>query len=463
MSAERLLLVAENDELAQAVQAGLQRHLGYPASRFTFDAVRDDLGPDTAAVLLVAADSAAGCGEAVRLVQEVRLRQWPAAIVVIERRGPSAASEVARLDPFVAGRYSWPGQAEALLDYLRGRPGLPRDRRPPKGSPSPRARLARQLLRQTPSLAPLAEGLAVAVAHDVMVLLSGETGTGKTHLARLIHASSPRQGHPLLVIPCGALAPALVENELFGHARGAFTGADRPKAGKFEAAGQGTVLLDEVDALGLEQQARLLRVLETREYEPVGSNETKRCNARVIAASNWDLERAVAEGRFRQDLYYRLNVLSFYLPPLRERRQDIAPLAGGIAARFAAKFGKELFAIGAEALAALEDFHWPGNIRQLENVVQQAVLMSRGPELLQQHLPPLVREAAAAPLPPTSLPPAAPANSLARQRDEQERCAIERALAEANDCRSRAASALGVSRVTLYNKMKKYGIRTALA
>src|SRR5262249_51806742 len=146
----------------------------------------------------------------------------------------------------------------------------------------------------------------------------------------------------LMVIPCGALAANLIESEFFGHVKGAFTGADRPKVGKFEAVGGGTLLLDEIDALGLEQQAKLLRVIETGAYEPVGSNETKRCRARIIAASNWDLEQAVAAGTFRQDLYYRLNVLSFYLPPLRERVEDVRALARSMVAYFSKKFNKEI-------------------------------------------------------------------------------------------------------------------------
>ncbi len=191
--------------------------------------------------------------------------------------------------------------------------------------------IQRELLSHTPSLRGLVDAVVVAAAHDVTVLLNGETGTGKTHLAHLVHGHSARKDHPLLVVPCGALSPALIESELFGHVKGAFTGADRAKVGKFEAAGQGTVLLDEIDTLGLEQQAKLLRVIETGAYEPVGSNTTKQCAARIIVASNWDLEAAMRAGKFRQDLYYRINVLAIYLPPLRERVQDIGTLVRAMA------------------------------------------------------------------------------------------------------------------------------------
>jgi transcriptional regulator with PAS, ATPase and Fis domain len=308
--------------------------------------------------------------------------------------------------------------------------------------------LAQELLRYTPSLLPLAEHLEIAAQHDVTVLLMGETGTGKTHLAQLIHAHSPRRQHRLLIVPCGALSAGLIESELFGHVRGAFSGADRTKVGKFEAAGEGTLLLDEVDVLGLNQQAKLLRVLETGAYEPVGSNETRACQARIIAASNWDLNAAVDKGRFRADLYYRLNVLSFHLPPLRERREDIGPLAQGMVERFSEKFHKGVVVIAPEALAALKTFPWPGNLRQLQNVLQQAVLRSSGPELLRQHLPPDVADFA----------PSASFGSLAAEWDQQERRTIEQALQDANQSRSRAARALGISRVTLHKKLNKHGL-----
>jgi DNA-binding NtrC family response regulator len=315
---------------------------------------------------------------------------------------------------------------------------------------NPVADIRRRLAGLTPSLALLAEEVAAASAHDIHLLLSGETGTGKTFLAALIHDFSPRRDHPLLVVPCGALSDGLFESELFGHVRGAFTGADRRKQGKLAAARKGTLLLDEIDALGLAQQAKLLRVLETGEYEPVGSNETLLCQARIVAASNVDLEAAAMAGRFRSDLYYRLHGLALHLQPLRERTEDIAPLTRAMAARFAAQFGKELFDVSPEAIAALEVFGWPGNIRQLQNVVQQAVLASRGPTLLLGDLPEAVRQTSPSQVTTERGPFYHTVHVLERSR-------IQEALWFHGNTQ-RAAAALGISRVALYYKRKKYGL-----
>ena len=331
-----------------------------------------------------------------------------------------------------------------------GKEGCPCPARPQ----TPEEILSRRLLAQTPSLGPLVGRVALAAGHDVTVLLTGETGTGKTFLARLVHECSPRQAEPFLAVPCGALSANLIASEFFGHVPGAFTGADRLKVGKFEAVGDGTLLLDEIDTLGPKQQAALLRVIETGEYEPVGSNETKISRARLIVACNQNLEEAVGRGTFRQDLYYRLNVISIAVPPLRERVQDIGPLARGMAARFNQKFRKDLFDIHPEAMAALESFPWPGNVRQLENVIQHAVLVSSGPELLLEHLPQPLQEHAAQC---QGQPPQA--DSLFRNREQVERDVIQKVLASSDYSRARAASALGISRVTLYKKMKKYGLR----
>jgi transcriptional regulator with PAS, ATPase and Fis domain len=316
------------------------------------------------------------------------------------------------------------------------------------------AEITRRLLPQCPSLRPWVERLALAAEHDIVVLLTGETGSGKTSLARLIHDCSPRRHGPFVVVPCGALIPHLIESEFFGHVRGAFTGADRNKVGKFAAAGQGTLLLDEIDTLSLDKQAVLLRVLESGEYEPVGSNTTQRSACRVLASSNADLEKLVEQGLFRRDLYYRLKVLSFHLPPLRERTQDIAPLVQVMVARFRTQYRKELFDISPEAWTALESYPWPGNIRELENAVQEAVLISRGPLLLLQDLPAVLQgEGVTA----NAFTPGA-LDAIKHNRETSERDLIQRVLASHAYRRSRAARELGISRMTLYAKMKKYGL-----
>lgn len=457
MSSSRLALVTGDQSLAQSLQSHLQETLGQPAFPFTFDSIRAHLNAKSNGIVLMVVSSSADAVLVQRLVQEIRLNQWPCRIVLVEFESVAQQIDLSFLDPHVAGRLQWPRQAIRITGLLKERLG-----RGQKFNSEPEAetlsvRIGQRLLQLTPSLTSMAEPLALAATHDVTVLLTGETGTGKTYLARLIHECSSRRQHRLLVIPCGALVANLVESELFGHVKGAFTGADRPKIGKFEAAGEGTVLLDEIETLGLEQQANLLRVIETGEYEPVGSNRTQISTARIIAASNCNLEEAVEQSRFRQDLYYRLNVMSFYLPPLRERVQDIGPLARGMAARFAQKFGKELFAISPEAMAALEAYSWPGNIRQLENVIQQSVLMSSGPELLWPHLPKPIQEYFES----GRHTSPGPKDSLIQSREEVERHAIQKALMNSGNTRARAASALGISRVTLYKKMKKYGLMEA--
>jgi DNA-binding NtrC family response regulator len=456
MSGNRLALVADDPRLAGAIQNHLKKALGQTVFHCTVEAIGQHLGRDSDGLLLLAAAAPAESERILRLVQEIYLQKLPPIVMIVEDEG-LVAPDLAPLEPYVARRLRWPCDAAALTGLIRERLGRVRDFVGPSDD-TPQGVISRRLLRQTPSLMPLVERIALAAAHDVTVLLTGETGTGKTFLARLMHDCSPRKAHPFLTVPCGAQPANLVESAFFGHVKGAFTGADRAKVGKFEAAGHGTILLDEIDTLGLEQQAGLLRVIETGEYEPVGSNETKTCKARIIVASNWDLEEAVGRGKFRQDLYYRLNVMSFHLPPLRERIQDIAPLVRGMAARFNTKFRKDLFDISARAMDALEAYPWPGNIRQLENFIQQGVLVSSGPELLFEHLPQQVREHR-----PAASPAAPPQqyDTLSHNREQLERNVIQRALANNGYSRARAASALGISRVTLYKKMKKYGLMRA--
>ena len=314
----------------------------------------------------------------------------------------------------------------------------------------------RSMITFAPQMFEMIDELKVAAAHDVTILLIGETGCGKTYLAKLIHELSPMSSEQMYTGACGALPPDLIESELFGYVRGAFTGAERDRLGKFAAAGRGTLLLDEIDVLPLEQQAKLLRVIETGEYEQVGSNETHQSQARLVAASNYDLEQLVAAGTFRRDLYYRLNVLKFYLPPLRERPADIEFLSRNFALMHSRKHNIQLREIDPRFLQALKAYSWPGNIRELENVIRRSVLYCRRGVLTIEDLPSNLRGGG-------SQGPSPAANGESGRTLESrvgvlERRIIEDSLQRNAHHRQATAEELGISRVTLYNKMKKFGM-----
>jgi DNA-binding NtrC family response regulator len=453
----RLLLVASDTRLTAAAQAHLQKAVQLTVPAVGPDEVPPLLTPEADGdLLLIAADPADATGiEAV--VREARVQQSPARMAVLESEAVRSARLLDYLDPHLVGRWVWPHQARELTAWATR--GHSHDAPfPDPASETLAEKIRRRLINHTPSLTAMVDQLVIAAAHDVTVLIEGETGTGKTFLAKLVHDCSARRANRFLVVSCGTLSGNLIASEFFGHAKGAFTGADAAKVGKFEAAGEGTILLDEIDTLGLEHQANLLRVIETGEFEPVGSNETHTCQARIIAATNWNLSDAVERGTFRRDLYYRLHVISFRLPPLRHRQEDIGPLVRGMVARYGTKYGKRLFSVGPEALRLLEEFPWPGNIRQLENVVQQAVLTSSGSELKAHHLSTVVtaREDRG---PAVTLPVSNGfGGTLKQSREATERANILRALEKAGQSRTRAAQLLGVSRVTLYKKMRRYGL-----
>jgi two-component system response regulator HydG len=322
------------------------------------------------------------------------------------------------------------------------------------------------LPRVSTNMARLMGQIRVVAPQQNTVLLTGETGTGKTWLARLIHKLSPRHAEPFLAINCGALAADLIESEMFGHVRGAFTGADRGRAGKFAAAGQGTLLLDEIDALPLAVQTKLLRAVDERVFEPVGSNESVPVRARLIAASNRTLEGEVEAGHFRADLYYRLNVIGFHLPPLRERPDDIPDMAAEFAAEFASRSGRPARAISTAALRALLAYRWPGNIRELRNAIERAVALSPGPEIELDDLPEVLTRAVSCHNiagPPNSASYFADTLAplpLERARAKVEIERITQALQRYGNNRLRAAAALGISRRTLYKKLHRYSLGT---
>jgi two-component system, NtrC family, response regulator HydG len=450
----RLVLVAQDQRLAAVVQGHLQKAIQLAAPIVRFEDVPHLLTPETDGDLLLVASDPADASAIEVVVRESKVQHLPAGLSVLETDAVRTSGKLDPLNQYLANRFLWPHQPRELTAWAQHAlgPGTPFADPATEGVA---ATIRRRLINHTPSLTTMVEQLCIAAAHDVTVLIEGETGTGKTFLAKLVHDCSVRRGNRFLVVSCGTLSGNLIASEFFGHAKGAFTSADAPKVGKFAAAGEGTILLDEIDTLGLEHQANLLRVIETGEFEPVGSNETQVCKARIVAATNWNLADAVERGTFRRDLYYRLHVISFHLPPLRHRPEDIGPLVRGMVARYGTKYGKRLYGVCPEALRVLEAFPWPGNIRQLENVVQQAALTSTGNELKLHHLSPQVLARADAPT--ATLPmPGSFDGTLKQTREATERANILRALEKANQSRTRAAQMLGVSRVTLYKKMKAY-------
>jgi DNA-binding NtrC family response regulator len=302
----------------------------------------------------------------------------------------------------------------------------------------------------------LAEKVAVA---PTTLLITGESGTGKDHLARLVHELGPRRDAPFLKIDCASLPPHLVESELFGHERGAFTGAVERKLGRFELGGNGTIVLDEVAALSTAAQGKLLRVLQERTFERLGGTETLHIEARLIALTNVDLPAAVKAGTFREDLYFRLNVLMLTVPPLRERRADILLLADHLLVTLRAIHGRANVELSESSRRMLAAYSWPGNIRELRNALERAVVFSRGSRstpaggndvLEPANFPESVR---------TSAPGAVGSTTGLRSLEEVEREVIAATLEATHYQISRSAEALGISRKTLLEKRKKYGLK----
>ncbi len=297
------------------------------------------------------------------------------------------------------------------------------------------------------------EEMARVAGTGTTVLIRGESGTGKELIAHAIHYHSSRAKRPFIKVNCAALPETLVESELFGHERGAFTGAESRKKGRFELANGGTLFLDEIGELSPATQVKLLRVLQEREFERVGGTEPVRVDVRVIAATNRDLEKALAEGIFREDLYYRLNVFPIFIPPLRERKADVLLLADHFAEKYAREHGKTIKRISTTAIDLLTCYHWPGNVRELENIIERAVLLADGEVVHGHHLPPTLQTAEA-----TGTVVSA---SLGSAVAAFERSLIEDALKTTRGNRSRAARLLSTTERVINYKVKKYGIDPA--
>ncbi len=314
-------------------------------------------------------------------------------------------------------------------------------------------------------------------ASNASVLLLGETGTGKEVIANAIHQLSNRNGGPFVKVNCGALSESLLESELFGHVRGAFTGAVGNRAGRFEAAHTGTIFLDEINSTSMHLQVKLLRVLQQKEFERVGDTETVTVDTRVIAASNRDLADEILNERFREDLYWRLNVVPIELPPLRRRREDIPALVAHFLRHYSALNERFVVHIQREAMQALQDYHWPGNVRELQNYIERSVVMADTDELTVQSLPVCLLNGQSS-IPTISLSKALDFDSLAtavvqegirtsdpdatdlhgKVVDRVEKELIAQVLAGCNFVQTKAATRLGINRNTLHKKMKDYNL-----
>ena len=347
------------------------------------------------------------------------------------------------------------------------------------------------MIASAPAMARVLALSAKAAKSTIPVLIEGETGTGKELVARIIQGTGERAGKPFIVVNCGAIPPNLVESVLFGHRKGAFTGAHADQAGKFAEAHNGTIFLDEVGELPLDTQVKLLRVLQEGEIEPLGATRPEKINVRVISATNRRLLNLAKSGEFREDLYYRLNVFPIYMPPLRERREDLANLIAHFIARFAAEAGKRVLGISPAAMDLLAAYDWPGNVRQLENTVYRAIVLTDGAFLETQDFPQIMAQAEgredvlraiaqaelpAAPVHIDTAPararldpvlPPAPDRFLSETGElhalaQIERAAIVFAIEHHGGRMSRVARALGIGRSTLYRKLHEYGLAEGL-
>jgi len=304
-----------------------------------------------------------------------------------------------------------------------------------------------KIIARSPKMRELLENIALIAPTDATVLVLGESGTGKELVANLIHERSPRANAPFVKLNCAAITETLLESELFGHERGSFTGATARKEGRFELADGGSFLLDEIGEMSSTTQTRLLRVLQEQQFERVGGTESIIVDVRIIAATNKDLEAEVNEGRFREDLYYRLNVVPICIPPLRERREDLPLLTEFFLKHYAAKNHRDVEQILPEALDLLMRYDWPGNVRELENAIERGVIIARGEFLTPKELPLSVRQGALSARPPGG-----------RTIKEMEREWISKTLAQMDGNRTKAAEILGITRKTLQNKIKEYDL-----
>jgi two-component system nitrogen regulation response regulator NtrX len=445
----RILIVDDEQGIRKSV-AGLLSDEGYDAAvagdgEAALAAVRDQQ-PE-----LVLLDIAMPGRDGIDVLEEMR-RAWPR-LPVIMMSGHGTIETAVRATQLGAFDFiEKPLGAEKLLLTIRHaleRSRLERENRELRS----KSIRAHEILGTSPPVLRLKEQIQVAGPTNGWVLITGENGTGKEMVAKQLHVHSKRADGPFVEVNCAAIPEELIESELFGHEKGAFTGAIAQKRGKFELANGGTIFLDEIADMSLRTQAKILRILQEHKFERVGGTETIEVDVRVFAATNKSLEKEIQEGKFREDLYYRLNVIPFHVPPLRERREDIPVLVKAFAEEFCVESGARPKPVTGRALALLQSYAWPGNVRELRNLVERLVLMTPGPRIRAQDLPEELRSGAR--------PAEMAGASLDDARREFERRFLLARLEENAWNVSRTAESIGIARESLSRKMRSYKLRSA--
>ncbi|HLM57297.1 MAG TPA: sigma-54 dependent transcriptional regulator [Pyrinomonadaceae bacterium] len=449
MNDKPLILVAEDEDLMRAIVARLLEEAGYRvAAVASAEEALEVFAAEDVAVTLT--DIRMAGMDGLTLLDRVKDIDAEALVVVMTAYS-SVDSAVAALRK---GAYDYITKPFVNEDLLQSVKNALRQRELFRENRNLRRELDRrysfsEIIGTSEALQRVFRLVEKVAATNTNVLIYGESGTGKELIARAVHHNSPRSDRPFVAVNCGALPETLLESELFGHTKGAFTGAAAARPGLFRSAEGGTVFLDEIGEVSPTMQVRLLRAVQEHEVTPVGSNRAERFDARIVCATNRDLEKEVTEGRFREDLFYRLNVIEIHLPPLRERREDIPLLVRHFVKRTAREQAQPEKAIEQAAMSAFINYNWPGNVRELQNAVERAFTLS-GDQMDLQSLPPRVRDSAG------HAPAVRDPDGLRPTLAEVERRYILETLASVNQDKARASNILGIDLSTLYRKLKRY-------
>jgi DNA-binding NtrC family response regulator len=451
MAGDELVWLVDDDSAIRELLSYMVGQAGYRVEAFASGAeVLASSEPPPAAVLL---DLMMPEVDGVEVLKEFQRRHPRVPVIIL-----TAVNDVGRaVEVTKLGAWDYltkPVDQERLLTTLSraiSHHGLEQEVERLKGELGDRYHL-RNIIGSSAAMRRVYELVEKVLSSDITVFISGESGTGKELVAKAVHYGSLRSDGPFVDVNCAAIPEGLQESELFGHEKGAFTGAVASHPGKFEQAAGGTIFLDEVGEMSPSAQARLLRVLQERSLQRVGGTKRIELDVRVISASNRDLQQLVDDGTFRQDLYYRLVVFPIHLPPLRDRREDIPPLVKHFLAKYSADAGKRITTVEPQAMEALANYGWPGNVRELENVIHRSLLAAGGLSLERDDLPPMLMSTDGEL--PTTIDEAAP-----MKLEELERRAIKRALEHFDGNLSDAARQLGIGRSTLYRKLEQFGLR----